>query len=148
MFEKLKNIISGVGIVFKYGDIISSVVTAWNSFPGLDDSPRLKKWIKPLLLDASTLALATKTTIDDAITIAALRIVDNERSWNAVHAMALLVRDGGLFKDGVLVPESQAYTENLNVVNDVAKDISPGCPALVHAAIGLILFLLQQRFSK
>jgi hypothetical protein len=148
MFQRIKTFFSGVGIVFKYGDIIGGVVSAWNSYPGLDDSEKIRRWIKPLLLDASTLALLTKTPIDDTIVIGAVRIVDHDRAWAAVHSLALLARDGGLFKDGILVPESAAYQSQLDEINAASKEIAPGCPILIHAAVGLILFLLQQRISR
>ncbi len=148
MFEKLKTIFKGAGLLVKHGDLIHDVVTAWTSYPGLENPEKLRTWLRPLLLDATTLALMTKTPIDDAITLAAMRIVDHDRSWNAIHAMALLVRDGGLFQDGVLIPESTAYQNNVNDLNDVAKEILPNCPVLVHAAVGLLLLILQRRTAK
>jgi len=99
-------------------------------------------------VDAQTLALLTKTPIDDAVALAALRIVDNDRAWAVVHAMALLARDGSVFKDGVLIPESIAYQTNMTELNDVSQEIMPESPVLIHAVIGLLLLLLQRRTIK
>lgn len=148
MFEKIKTFFSGVGYVFKYGDLISGVVSAWHKYPGLDDNEKLRGWVKPLLFDASTLALLTKTPIDDTIVITAIKLIDNDRCWTAIHSMSLLIRDGGIFKDGVLIPETAVYSSYLTELNAASKGILPGCPVLIHAAIGLILFLLQQRISR
>ncbi len=148
MFEKLKTLLKGVGIAFKYGDTIHDVINAWTTYPGLDNPSELRRWVRPLLLDAQVLAISTKTPIDDMIVMAAQRIVENDQAWTAVHAMALLARDGGLFKDGVLIPESTAYQGHLVSLNSAAQDILPRCPVIVHAAIGLLLMLLQQRFTK
>jgi len=148
MFDRLKLMLRGAGLVFKHGTLIGNVLTAWNSFPGLDKSDNLRWWLRPLLEDAQTLALLTKTPVDDAIALAALRIVDNDRAWAVVHAMALLARDGSVFKDGVLVPESVAYQTNMTELNDVSQEIMPESPVLIHAVIGLLLLLLQRRTTK
>jgi len=145
MFDRLKLIFRGAGLAFKHGALIGKVVTAWNSYPGLDHSETLRSWLWPLLLDAQELAYLTKTPIDDTIVLVARRIVENDRSWAVVHAMALLAAEGHSFKDGVLIPQATAYQNQLAELNEVAQEIVPGCPVLVHAAIGLLLFLLQQR---
>ena len=149
MFSKLKTFVSGVGLVFKYGDLASGIIKAWNSFPGLDaDGATLRRWLKSLLLDASVLALLTKTEFDDNIVIGALRLVDDDRAWAIIHSLALLARDGGIDKDGTLIPESEEYPNLIAELNAASQEALPDCPALIHAAVGLLLFLLQQRFSK
>ena len=134
--------------ILKHGTLIGNVLTAWNAFPGLDKSENLRWWLRPLLVDAQTLALLTKTPIDDAVALAALRIVDNDRAWAVVHALALLARDGSVFKDGVLIPEATAYQTNMTELNDVSQEILPESPVLIHAVIGLLLLLLQRRTIK
>jgi len=138
----------GAGLVLTHGTLIGNVLSAWNRFPGLDHSDNLRQWLRPLLLDAQALALLTKTQIDDAVTFAALRIIDNERAWAVVHAMALLARDGSVFKDGVLIPESTAYQTNMTELTDATAEILPGSPILVHAVIGLLLLILQRKINK
>ena len=148
MFDRLKLLLRGAGLVLKHGTLIGNVLTAWNSFPGLDKSENLRWWLRPLLVDAQALALLTKTPIDDAVALVALRIVDNDRAWAVVHALALLARDGSVFKDGVLIPESVAYQANMMELNDAAQEIMPESPVLIHAVIGLLLLLLQRRTIK
>jgi len=148
MFEKLKLMLRGAGLILKHGTLIGNVLTAWNSFPGLDKSENLRWWLRPLLVDAQTLALLTKTPIDDAVALVALRIVDNDRAWAVVHALALLARDGSVFKDGVLIPESVAYQANMTELNDAAQEIMPESPVLIHAVIGLLLLILQRKMNK
>ncbi len=105
MFEKIKNIFSGIGYAIEYGGTIRNVSLAWANFPGLSDSEMIRQWLRPLLTDAATLALLTKTTIDDIVVQAAMRILDNNHSWSVVHGIALLIRDG-FQGSGTLVPEN------------------------------------------
>ena len=145
MFDRLKLIFRSAGLILQHGTLIGNTLSAWNRFPGLEDSEKLRHWLRPLLQDAWSLALLTKTPLDDAIVFAALRMVDNDRAWAVVHSLVLLGNDGFTFKDGVLIPESMAYQTSVAELNDVAQEILPGCPVLIHAAIGLLLLLLQQR---
>ncbi len=142
MFNRIKNIISGIGYAFKYGDVIRSVTTAWANFPGLSDSEMLRQWLRPLLTDAGSLALLTKTSVDDIVVQAAMRILDNNNAWCVVHGMALLVRDG-LNLDTSLVPGEGGDVFEMS--RRVASETMPECPAAVISAIGVILFLLQNR---
>lgn len=142
MFQRIKNLVSQIGMVWKYGGAIRSVTTALANYPGLDDSDALRLWIRPLLVDASALALLTKTSIDDMVVYASLKVVDNNHSWSAVHAMALLVRDGvGI--EGVLVPGQSG--DLYETSKRIAEETMPECPAAVMAAIGVILFILQRK---
>ncbi len=88
MFEKIKNIISGIGYAIEYGGTIRNVSLAWANFPGLSDSEMIRQWLRPLLTDAATLALLTKTTVDDIVVQAAMRILDNNNAWSVVHGIA------------------------------------------------------------
>jgi hypothetical protein len=94
MFAKLKTFFSGLSYAWKYRDVIRNVTTAWSQFPGWNDSELLRLWIRPLVQNATILTALTKTPIDDVIAAAAIRIIDNNTSWNAVYALAQLVRDG------------------------------------------------------
>ena len=145
MLDRMKLIFRGAGLALKHGALIGNVLSAWNQYPGVEDSEALRLWLRPVLQDAWSLALLTKTPIDDAIVFAALRIVDHDRAWAVVHSMVLLGKDGYTFQDGVLIPESTAYQTQLAELNDAAQEALPGCPVLVHAAIGLLLLLLKRR---
>ena len=57
MFERIKNIISGIGYAIKYSDVIRNVTTVWARYPGVEDSQALRLWLRPLLTDAASLAL-------------------------------------------------------------------------------------------
>ena len=139
MFEKLKNMFAGLSFVWKYGDLIRRVTIAWSSFPGWE-SDLLRNWIRPLLLDVSVLTTLTKTPIDDAIALAAVRIIDNNHAWQAIYSLALLIRDGIGF-EGTLIP--QDVSGNAVSVESIAREACPECPATGLAAIGLLLYLLQ-----
>ena len=68
MFDRIKNIFSGLGYALKYGDVIRSVTTAWSRFPGLDDSEALRIWLRPLLTDAADFKrLEGKTALNFAV---------------------------------------------------------------------------------
>ena len=147
MFDRIKLFFRGAGLVFKHGDLIGNVISAWHRYPGLEQSEPLRNWLRPLLRDSQALALLTKTQIDDLVVFAALRVIDNDRAWNVVHSMALLAQDGGVFKDGVLIPEADAYQSSMAELNDVAQEILPGSPILLHAVIGLLLLILQRKIK-
>ncbi len=56
MFNRLKNLFSGLSYAFQYGGTIRNVTTAWANFPGLnEDSTALRQWLRPLVTDAATL---------------------------------------------------------------------------------------------
>jgi hypothetical protein len=141
MFDKLKNFLVGIGFAWKYSDVFRNVITAWSTFPGWNDSELLRLWVRPVLTDATILTALTKTTIDDVIAAAAVRIVDNNTSWAAVFALAQLVRDG-FAVDGSLIPQSGG--NNISV-ETIAREACPECPAVGLAALGILLYLLQQR---
>jgi hypothetical protein len=121
--------------------VIRNVSLAWSKFPGWDDSELLRLWIRPLVQDAAVLTTLTKTPIDDIIVAAAIRVIDHNSSWSAIYALAQLVRDG-LGYEGSLIPQSNGNTIS---VEQIARDACPECPAVGLTAIGLLLFLLQQR---
>jgi hypothetical protein len=142
MFQRIQNLFSGLGYALEYGGTIRNVTTAMRNYPGLDDNIALRLWLRPLLTDAATLALLTKTAIDDIVVQAAMRILDNNNSWAVVHGMALLVQDG-FNLDGSLVPANNGE-DVFEMSRRVANETMPECPSAVISAIGVILFLLQR----
>jgi hypothetical protein len=141
MFEKLKNWYNGLTFVWKYGGVIRSFTTAWSTYPGLDDSELLRLWVRPLLSDVATLTSLTPTPIDDVIAHAAIRLIDNNHTWSAIHSLALLGRDSGLI-NGVRVPQDQQVASTKELLETIASE-TPENPAIILAAIGLILNLIQ-----
>ena len=146
MFNRIKNIFSGIGYAIEYGGTIRNVSFAWANFPGLSDSEMIRQWLRPLLTDAATLALLTKTTIDDIVVQAATRILDNNNAWSVVHGIALLIRDG-FQGNGTLVPEN-GDRDVFEMSRRIASETMPENPGAVLSAIGLILFLLQNISNK
>ena len=143
MFERLKNMINGINLAWKYGDILRSFTTAWSRYPGLDDSEMLRLWVRPLLLDVASLTALTPTPIDDYIAFTAIRLVDNNHTWTAVHSLAMLARDGG-FTDGVLIPHGQQVATTGELFATISSEM-PENPTIILSAIGLLLYLLRQR---
>lgn len=141
MFEKLKKFLAGLSYAWKYGDLLRNVTFAWSKFPGWDDPELLRLWIRPLIQDVSVLTTLTKTPIDDIIVAAAIRIIDHNTAWSAVYALAQLIRDG-LGYEGSLIPQSAGTDIS---VESIAREACPECPAVGLAAVGLLLYLLQQR---
>jgi hypothetical protein len=111
MFDRLKDLYNGLTFVWKYGGIIRSATTAWSSYPGLADSELLRLWLRPLISDVATLTSLTPTTIDDTIAHAAIRLVDNNHTWTAIHSLALLGRDSG-YINGVRVPQEKQVSNH------------------------------------
>jgi hypothetical protein len=93
----------------------------------------------------ATLTSLTPTTVDDLIAFAALRLIDNNHTWTAIHSLALLGRDGG-YINGVRVPHLQQVAST-NALLDAMTSETPENPTIILSAIGLILFLIQQ-FTK
>jgi len=143
MFEKLKNAISALNLAWRYGDILRSFTTAWSRYPGLESSEDLRLWVRPLLLDVATLTALTSTPIDDYVAFTAIRLVDNNNTWTAIHSLALLGRDGG-FIDGVLIPQDQQVTETSELFETISSEM-PENPTVILSAIGLLLYLLRNR---
>lgn len=145
MLERIKNIFSGIGLAFKYGDTIRKITAIWANYPGIADSEALRTWIRPLLTDAGSLALLTQTNIDDIIVRAAVKIVDNNHAWDVVHGMMLLINDG-FGVNALFVPGETG--DIFGMSRRIAAEIMPECPAAVIAAIGVILFLIKARSSN
>ena len=145
MFDRIKNFFSGISLTLKYGDTLRRITTAWANFPGIDeDDETLRLWLRPLLTDAGALALLTQTTIDDLVVQAAVKILDNNNAWRVVHSMALLIQDGIDFDFAFVPGEGDVF----EMSRRVAKETMPECPAAVISAIGVILFVLQNRNNK
>jgi hypothetical protein len=115
----------------------------------------------------------------DRYVAAAIRIIDNNTAWNAVYALAQLVRDGQRavasqwvlphrYKNPLpLVASNNNHTNGRRIIEgeadcgeaarfpqsvgqdvsieSIAREACPECPAVGIAAIGLLLYILQQR---
>jgi hypothetical protein len=145
MFARLKNMLNGVSLAWQYGDILRSFTSAWSRWPGLDDSERLRLWVRPLLLDAATLTALTPTIVDDMIAFTAIRLVDNTHAWTAIHSLALLACDGG-FSNGVLIPQDQQIATTGELFATISSEM-PENPAVILSAIGMLLYLLRGKRS-
>ena len=143
MFARLKNVLTGLSLAWRYRDIIRSFTTAWSRYPGVEDADLLRLWIRPLLTDVAALAVLTPTPIDDMVVRAAIRLVDNTHTWTAIHSLVLLGRDGG-FVDGVLIPQDQQVMATCEIFRTVTSDMTES-PTIILSAVGLLLTLLQQR---
>ena len=142
-FERIKNMLNGLSLAWKYGDILRSFTTAWSRYPGLDDSEMLRLWVRPLLLDVATLTSLTATPIDDMVAFTAIRLIDNNHTWTAIHSLALLGRDGG-FVDGVLIPQNQQVNATGELFAAISSEM-PENPTVIMSAIGLLIYLLRAK---
>ena len=142
-FERLKNMLNGLSLAYKYGDILRSLTSAWATYPGVEVSEDLRLWVRPLLLDVATLTSLTPTPIDDTVVFTAIRLVDNNRTWTAIHALVMLGYDGG-FTDGVLIPQDQQVASTSELFTAISSEV-PENPTIVLSAIGLMIYLLRKR---
>ena len=145
MFERLRNTLNGLSLAWKYGDILRSFTTAWSRWPGLDNPDELRIWVRPLLLDVATLTSLTPTPIDDMVAFTAIRLVDNNHAWTAIHSLALLGRDGG-FADGVLIPQDKQVATTGELFATITSEM-PENPTVILSAVGLLLYLLRGKRS-
>jgi hypothetical protein len=146
MFARMKVLLSAFGLFWRYKDTIQTITNAWSSFPGADDSQALRAWVRPLLVEASVLAAMTPTPIDDLIAHAAVKLVDNNNPWTAIHALVLFGRDSG-WVIGVRIPQAEQEDMTRDAFNTVLDEI-PESPSIILAALGVLLYILQQRRGK
>jgi len=134
---------NGLSLAWKYGDMLRSFSTAWSRYPGVESSEDLRTWVRPLLLDVATLTALTPSPIDDCIAFTAIRLVDNNHCWNAIHSLVLLGRDGG-FVDGVLIPQDQQVATTGELFATISSEM-PENPTVILSAIGILLYLIRNR---
>ena len=143
MFERIKTFFTGVTYVWKYGPILTSVMQYISTYSGYADSDKLRNWLRPVILDLSMLTSLTRNTIDDKVSLVAIRIIDSDYAWSAVHSLILLANDQ-YKKDGAIKVENYELRDNANETYlDIANEIQAENPAIIIAAIGLIIQLIQ-----
>jgi len=142
MLEKLKTFYTSFKYVWKYSETLTSVLKYITTFPGVEDSNLLRAWLRPVVLDISTLTSLTKNTIDDAIARTAVHIIDSDRSWDAVYSLLMLAHDNTSI-DGVKIPMEEMQSNAVEVFHEVADAMPVENPAVIIAAIGLIIQLIQ-----
>ena len=141
MFEKIKTIFTTLKYAWKLSDTIASFTKHITTYPGVDDSIKLRTWLRPVILDLSVLTSLTKNTIDDAVARTAIRIIDSDRSWEAVYSLLMLVHDNTGF-GGVKIPMEEMQSNAVEAFHDVADVVAVENPAVIIAAIGLIIQLI------
>jgi len=141
MFEKIKTIFTTLKYAWKFSDTIASFTKHITTYPGVDDSIKLRTWLRPVILDLSVLTSLTKNTIDDAVARTAIRIIDSDRSWEAVYSLLMLVHDNTGF-GGVKIPMEEMQSNAVEAFHDVADVVAVENPAVIIAAIGLIIQLI------
>jgi lipoate synthase len=152
MFERLKTIVTGVKYVWQYAPTLTSMLRRLAEYPGLDDSEKLRLWLRPLVLDFSVLTSLTKNTIDDVISRTAIQIIDNAKAWTAVYSLAMLVNDNQ--NEGTVKVLPVENNEKISDVDDlrnkvaeayynVTDEIRVENPTIIISAIGLIIQLIR-----
>jgi hypothetical protein len=146
MFERLKFFMSAFGWFWQWRDTIQTITNAWSSYPGIEDEVALRAWVRPLLTEAAILAAMTPTPIDDKIVDAAVKLVNNDRTWTMIHALALLGQDAG-WVNGVRIPRDQQANATFTALDTMIEEV-PENPALILTALGILLSLIQLRRGK
>jgi len=73
----------------------------------------------------------------------AIRLVDNNRTWTAIHSLAMLAYEGG-FVDGVLIPQDKQIADTSELFTAISSEM-PENPTIILSAIGLLLYLIRNR---
>jgi hypothetical protein len=142
MFERIKTIFTTLKYAWTYSDTIASLLRHITGYPGVDDQIRLRTWLRPVIIDLSKFTSMTQNTIDDAIARTAIRIIDSDRSWDAVYSLLMLTYDNtGI--GGVKIPMEEMQTNAVKTFREVADVMPVENPAVIIAAIGLIIQLIQ-----
>ena len=142
MFEKLKTFFTGVKYIWNYSPTLTSILKCISTYPGVEDSEKLRSWLRPVILDLSILTSMTKNTIDDAVARTAVHIIDNDNSWNAVHSLLLLANDNSS-NGGVKIPMEQMQSDTVESFYEICDTVPVENPAIIIAAVGLIIQLIQ-----
>jgi hypothetical protein len=142
MFERMKTIFTTVKYVWRYSDVLTSVLKYLTTYPGVDDSQQLRTWLRPVILDLSILTSLTRNTIDDSVARTAVRIIDSNRSWNAVYSLLVLVNDS-TSNGAVKIPMAKLQSDAVESMQEVFDEHALENPAVMIAAIGLIIQLIQ-----
>ena len=142
MFERIKTIFTTLKYAWRFSDTIASFLRHITGYPGMDDSARLRIWLRPVIIDLSMLTTLTQNTIDDAVARTAIRIIDSDRSWDAVYSLLMLAHDNtGI--GGVKIPMAEMQSNAVETFYNVTEDMPVENPAVIIAAIGLIIQLIQ-----
>ena len=142
MLEKLKTFFTGVQYVWKYSSTLTSILKYVSTYPGIDDGDSLRAWLRPVILDLSVLTSMTKNTIDDVVSRTAVHIIDNDKSWNAVYSLLQLTNDN-TSNGAVKIPMGEQRNKVAEAYYDVTDAVQVENPAVIIAAIGLIIQLIQ-----
>ncbi len=142
MMERIKTLFTSLKYAWKYSETLTSVLRHLSKFPGIEYADDLRAWLRPVVLDFSTLTSLTKNTIDDAIARTAVHIIDCDKAWAAVYSILMLARDRGS-DDGVLVPMDELQNDAVDSFYEISDAVPTESPAIVIAAIGLIIQLVQ-----
>jgi len=142
MFEKIKTIFTTLKYAWKYSDVMTSVLRCLTTWPGVVDSEKLRTWLRPVILDLSMLTSMTRNTIDDAVSRTAIRIIDSDKSWDAVYALLMLTQDNTT-NGAVKIPMAEMQSNAFESLHEVVGDVPVENPAVIIAAIGLIIQLIQ-----
>jgi hypothetical protein len=142
MLEKIKTIFTTLKYAWNYSGTIASLLRHITGYPGVDDQIRLRTWLRPIIIDLSTLTSMTSNVIDDAVSRTAIRIIDSDRSWDAVYSLLMLAHDNtGI--GGVKIPMDEMQGNAVKTFHEVADVMPVENPAVIIAAIGLIIQLIQ-----
>jgi thioredoxin-like negative regulator of GroEL len=142
MFERIKTIFTTLKYAWKYSDVMTSALKCITTFPGVDESEKLRSWLRPVILDLSVLTSLTRNTIDDAVARSAIRIIDSDRSWDAVYALLMLTQEN-TSHGAVKIPMAEMRSDTFDSLHDIVDDVPVENPAVIIAAIGLIIQLIQ-----
>jgi len=142
MFEKIKTIFTTLKYAWNYSGTIASMLRHISAYPGVDDSITLRTWLRPVIIDLSTLTSMTQNVIDDAVSRTAIRIIDSDRSWDAVYSLLMLAHDNTDI-GGVKIPMDEMQANAVKTFHEVADVMPVENPAVIIAAIGLIIQLIQ-----
>ena len=142
MFERIKTIFTTLKYAWNYSGTIASMLRHISAYPGVDDSITLRTWLRPVVLDLSMLTSMTRNTIDDAVSRTAIRIIDSDKSWDAVYALLMLTQDN-TSNGAVKIPMAEMRSNAFESLHEVVGDVPVENPAVIIAAIGLIIQLIQ-----
>lgn len=143
MLNLLKTFLKGLLYLWnnlvRFADIFRSIA----DFPGVGDSQTLRIWLRPLVADCSRLSTLTKNQIDDTVTKAATRIINNDKSWDAVYSLIELIHEWPS-ENGELVPHGTLQNDVAEAYYDAVSEFPDVNPAETIAALGAILGLVHQ----
>lgn len=151
MFSKIRLLREKWTNFLMYMRTLYSIRQYMKKYPGMEDSQRLRSWVRPIVLRLVIFTEETAISWDDPIMETLLRILDSEQGWSVVYSTLQMIygRDAkevdvrSLTDVGTLCESEASNVSPMENLTQIAREMNPENPMLIIAGVGLLLQLIQ-----